>query len=348
MEKVQVHSVAVELTARCNQKCSYCYNSWRDDGGAELGELSTETLRALLQKLFREAEVEHITLTGGEPFLRQDIFELIDLIHQQDVTVSIISNGGLLTREKAQRLAESQVAQVQLSFAGGDAATHDLVCGQRSFQRCIEATRHLVKAGVAVCGSFICTKQSWRQTELALRLMHSLGIKRVAFNRFNPSGYGINATEALLPTRTEVVSALDAAQRLAVELGLDITCTMPIPPCIFDEEGYPNIEFGSCSAGTLDGEVALGPDGSFKLCTLQKKAVGNFNKVSLLEMISAGAFEAFRQKIPSFCEGCPHAETCLGGCGASSEWLFGDAGELDPFVAQHVMPKLWRTLREKS
>ena len=348
MEKVRVHSVAVELTARCNQKCSYCYNSWRDDGGAEMGELSTEKLQGLLHKLFQEAEVEHITLTGGEPFLRQDIFELIELINQQDATVSIISNGGLITREKAQRLAESQVSQVQLSFAGADAETHDPICGKQSFQRCVEATRYLVEAGITVCGSFICSKKSWRQTEQVLRLMHSLGFTRVAFNRFNPSGYGIGATETLLPTRTEVVSALEVAQQIAVELGLDITCTMPIPPCIFDEESYPNIEFGSCSAGTLDGELALGPDGSFKLCTLQKNAVGNFNKVSLVDMINSGEFEAFRQKIPSFCEGCPHAETCLGGCGASSEWLFGDAGELDPFVAQHVMPKLWQALKGRS
>jgi radical SAM protein with 4Fe4S-binding SPASM domain len=348
VEKLQVHSVAVELTARCNQSCSYCYNAWREDGGKELGELSSEKLQSMLRKLFAEADVEHITLTGGEPFLRNDIFELISLINQQNISASLISNGGLITQEKAEKLATYEVSHVQLSFAGATAEVHDLVCGTHSFQKCIEATQHLAKAGIEVFGSFICSKKSWMQTEQVLRLMHSLGIRHVAFNRFNPSGYGIGATKSLLPTRSEVVSALGAAQTVAAELGLDITCTMPIPPCVFDEDDYPNIAFGSCSAGTLEGEIALGPEGNLKLCTLQKNPVGNFHQMSLAQMISTGAFEDFRKKIPSFCEGCPHAESCLGGCGASAEWLFGDAGELDPFVAQHVMPDLWRSIRGKS
>jgi len=38
-----------------------------------------------------------------------------------------------------------------------------------------------------------------------------------------------------------------------------------------------------------------------------------------------------------FCKPCPHRDGCLGGCGAAAEWIFGQANELDPFLAQHVM-----------
>ncbi len=56
----QVHSVAIELTAYCNQKCTYCYNEWRDDGGQSIGHTEGQKLFARVDKLLSALEVDHV------------------------------------------------------------------------------------------------------------------------------------------------------------------------------------------------------------------------------------------------------------------------------------------------
>ncbi len=66
----KVYSVAIETTAYCNQKCDYCYNEWREDGGQSLDKGDRDKLYERVQKLFDACDLDHVTVTGGEPFAR--------------------------------------------------------------------------------------------------------------------------------------------------------------------------------------------------------------------------------------------------------------------------------------
>ncbi len=336
-----VRSVALELTTRCNQRCRYCYNAWRDQEQQPHRELSLERLDNILDRLLDEVELEQITLTGGEPLLHPRLHDIIERINRRDLGVSLISNGGLATAEVARRLAEQQVHGVQLTLAGGDAAEHDAVCGDGSFERVLRGIDRLSTAGVWVSGSLLVTAQSARGAGRVLRQFISLGVRGVAFNRFNPSGFALAAAQDLLPTRSQVIEALEAAEALADpeggQDGLQLTCTMPIPACMVDEEKYPHVAFGSCSAGTLYGEPAVSPDGMLSLCTLQRHPVGDLLQEGLSALLESPAAQAFRAAVPEFCRGCLYEQSCLGGCGAAAQWAFGSASALDPFVAQHVL-----------
>ncbi len=54
MERPRRHSLAIELTSRCNQRCGYCYNAWREDNGRSVGALASDELIALLELALRE------------------------------------------------------------------------------------------------------------------------------------------------------------------------------------------------------------------------------------------------------------------------------------------------------
>lgn len=333
-----MRSVAIEMTARCNQKCTYCYNSWREDGGREMGELPHDELVGLIDRVVADQTLTHITLTGGEPFLRKDLNAVIDRINGHGLGVTIISNGGAVRDDVIERLGQQKVHYVQVTLAGGDEATHDKVAGKGSFGRAVSVLRRLRAVGVPIGGSFLVTKESYRHAQAVMERFVELGVDHVAFNRFNPSGFSTDAMHALMPTRSMIVEALGVANAIAGEHDLSVICTMPIPPCVIDESSFPNIRFGYCSAGVEEGEYAIGPDGALRLCTLQKQRLGSVLEDTVSDIVARGGAEAFRRQVPDFCKGCMHEHTCLGGCGASAEWIFGSVDELDPFVAQHVYP----------
>jgi len=68
----------LELTSNCNHKCLYCYNVWKGQGYEQTGrQMSLAEVKQSILKLQSEAQVEGIGISGGEPLLREDIFDII-------------------------------------------------------------------------------------------------------------------------------------------------------------------------------------------------------------------------------------------------------------------------------
>src|SRR5262249_48070448 len=157
----KVYSVAIEVTAHCQQKCSYCYNAWREDNGAGIdqGGAMQKRLHARVTKLLERVDVDHVTITGGEPFARRDLFEILDIVKAKDVGIQIISNGGLIDDAIATRLAPYKPAYVQVTLDGPNAAMHDdHVGGEGHFDKAIAGIDALRRAGVTVVGCIVITK----------------------------------------------------------------------------------------------------------------------------------------------------------------------------------------------
>jgi len=344
---VRVHSFAVELTAECNQRCHYCYN--REQLSAAAAPSSRQAQALLLRRLRRlldTFDVDHVTLTGGEPFAQPALWEVLELCTQRCVPVQIISNGGLITGELARRLVPHQVRCVQITLNGPDAELHAEHTGERAhFDRAIRGIRALAEVGVPVVGCVVLTRLNARRVADILELWRSLGVADVALSRFSPAGKAVGQAPRLLPTRGDMVEALRQALPFARDVGMRLTCTMPIPPCMVDTSELSPIGFGSCAIGTHKQEFALGPDGRLRHCTLHPKAIGDGRDVAdpeldLARLIRSDDVTCYRAEFPSFCEGCLHAQGCGGGCGAAAEWVLGAGAEgrrnADPFLWQHM------------
>jgi pyrroloquinoline quinone biosynthesis protein E len=342
MGRVRLRAIAIELTAACNQKCDYCYNEWREDGGAHVHTGGPARLRQRVERLLSAFELAEVTLTGGEPFARPDFFELLELVRAHVPVVKIVSNGGLVTAELAQGLARHRVAFVQVTLNGHDALLHEeLVGGSGHFEPTLSGIRLLVEHGVPVVGCIVVTRKNAARVGEILELFRSLGVQRVALSRFSPAGYAARNVAALLPSRADLLVAFEQAAPFARDHGMKLQVTMPVPPCAVEVERFPELGFGSCPIGTSEQEFALSPDGRLRHCTLHGGALGEVRDVldptvDLAALVLSREVKEYRNTLPEFCEGCSHASTCGGGCGASAAWVFGSRRFVDPFVAQHV------------
>jgi len=341
----KVYSVAIEVTAHCQQKCAYCYNAWREDNGAGMEAGSAKKLHARVEKLLSAVDVDHVTITGGEPFARKDLFELLDLVKTKGVGIQIISNGGLVDDALATRLAPYGVSYVQVTLDGPTAELHDEhVGGEGHFDKTLRGIAALRRAGVTVVGCTVVTRKNAPHVADILALFQSLGVEHIALSRFSPAGYAARHAAELLPSRDDLLVAFRHAIPFAKgERGkkMRITCTMPVPPCAVEVEELAPLQFGYCAIGTSMQEFALGPDGRLRHCTLHGTALGGAEDildaaVDPAAIVTGSEVKDYKRTLPEFCVGCSHASTCGGGCGAASEWVLGSRRLPDPFVWQHV------------
>jgi radical SAM protein with 4Fe4S-binding SPASM domain len=347
----KVYSVAIEVTAHCQQKCAYCYNAWREDNGSGMEAGSAKKLHARVDKLLSSIDVDHVTITGGEPFARRDLFELLDLVKSKGVGIQIISNGGLVDDGLAGRLAPYGVSYVQVTLDGPTAALHDEhVGGEGHFDRTIRGIGALRRAGVLVVGCTVVTKKNAPHLGEILALFQSLGVKHMALSRFSPAGYAARHAAELLPSRDDLLLAFrqaipfakgEVSEHNATGERMRITCTMPVPPCAVEVEELAPLEFGVCAIGTSMQEFALGPDGRLRHCTLHGSGLGGAKDildadVDPAAIVTGAEVKEYKRTLPEFCVGCSHASTCGGGCGAASEWVLGARRFPDPVVWQHV------------
>jgi MoaA/NifB/PqqE/SkfB family radical SAM enzyme len=168
-------SVHVDLTMRCNERCVHCYRVIEDRH-----ELTTAEVTALLADLARAGTL-YLTFSGGEIFLRPDLFALIAEAKRLRFDVRLKSNALLITAARARRLRELGVRQVDVSIYSADPAVHDAVTAiPGSLQRSLAAIEHLRAAGVGVklnCPLMKSTVGGYREVRaLAERLGVACGI----------------------------------------------------------------------------------------------------------------------------------------------------------------------------
>jgi radical SAM protein with 4Fe4S-binding SPASM domain len=334
----RVHSLAIELTAFCNQHCDYCYNAWREDGGASVGTPHLDVLLARIDRVLDAVSLEHVTISGGEPLASRDLFPVLDHLRARHVRAQMISNGGLVTKEIAGKLARHRLLSVLVTLNGPDAALHDAQVGGAHFDATVRGIGFLREARIPVEGSIVLTRRNADRVGETLRLFLSLGVRKVALSRFSPAGYATALARELLPKRDDVTRGLEQAAAMVRESAMTIFSTMPIPPCAVEVDRFPEVEFHDCPIGTPRQEFALGPLGEIRHCALHRDPIHGARDVldpalDVATLFAPGDPHGYRAALPSYCVGCAHAKTCAGGCGAAALWVKGDHAEVDPFVA---------------
>lgn len=337
----RVNSLAIELTGSCNQKCDYCYNEWREDDGTSLDTGAVSVLLARVRKLADAWDLDHVTLTGGEPFSHAGVFPLLDELSKRGIRAQMISNGGLITDKIAQRLRPYRLRFIQITLNGANEELHEAHVGEGHWERTLRGIRALRRAGVPVVGCVVVTRKNARVVGEILELWKSLGVSHVALSRFSPAGYAASYAAQLLPGRDDLIEAFEQALPFA-KAGMTLSCTMPVPPCAIETKDYAPIKFGGCAVGTKMQEFALSPEGALRNCTLHRTKIGGAtdvldDAVDPLELLRAPEVSEYKKETPEFCHGCVHEKSCAGGCGAAAEWVLGHARRyVDPFVAQYV------------
>ena len=327
-------SFVFEVTQRCNHDCLHCYNPWKNPVEYPMGELPTGETLAMLGKMLDETGASLISLSGGEPMLRDDVYDIVDFLAGRGVTINLISNGSLLDDAAVERLSGGKISIFELPLLSVEAAVHDRLSGRRgAFDKVTLAVATLKAARQRVVTVFVATKlnlPTWVGTaELAI----ALGADGIMLNRFNPGGAGIGNLALLQADPDEVQAALDAAERISADYEMPISCSIAMPPCLFDTARYERLTFGFCAAGTERAYYTVDPLGNVRPCNHTPTILGNIRETPFRRMAGSPRMKDFMAARPEFCAGCKLEMTCLGGCKAAAEAACGSAWACDPFLS---------------
>ena len=333
---IRQQSFVFEATLRCNFDCGHCYNVWKNGRSSPGGELPTEATLAMLDAMLTQTGARLVTVTGGEPLLRPDIFAIVDHLAARGAGVNFLTNGSLLDEAAIARLSET-VSLFELPLLSARRDVHDAMSGHTgAFDAVTLAIASLKAARQRVVSVFVATRDNAADWPAAAELAFALGVDGIMLNRFNPGGAGAARIDRLQLSPGELAGLLDQAEALVERFGLSIACSIPMPPCLLDHARWPRLGFGFCAAGGDKAYYTLDPLGNVRPCNHSPRVLGNIRSTPFAEMVGGEPMRQFMAARPAFCSGCGLEHTCQGGCKAAAEACFGDVSAADPFLAAHA------------
>ena len=324
-------SVDVEITARCNLHCRYCY--FFDNPTVDYQDLATDEWLQFFDELGRCA-VMNVTLQGGEPFIRKDLPALIEGIVRNRMRFSILSNGTLIDDDIAAFIAGTgRCDTVQVSVDGSGPEPHDACRGKDSFKTAINGIHALQRQGVDVSVRVTLHRFNIHDLEnIARLLLEELGLDGFSTNCAAYLGScRLNGDEVMLRTEDREL-AMEKLVCLANTYDGRITATAgPLAEARLwsaMENARTNaaepFSFGGrlTGCGCTENSIAVRADGMIIPCSmLANMEVGRINKISLIEVWHHSPVlnrlrcrhDIFLTEF-EFCSGCPYIPYCTGNC----------------------------------
>jgi radical SAM protein with 4Fe4S-binding SPASM domain len=329
-----------EITGLCNLRCEHCLSS----AGEPLpDELSTEEAMKLLDYL-EAMKVFNINLSGGEPLMRPDIFDIIDYASRKKFSIDLLTNGVLVTEKVLNRLEDSSIFNVQVSIDGIE-ETHDRFRGRKgTYERAINAIKLLKDANYNVSISSTVTKQNMSEIPRIIDLAIDLGLPSFKTTFFMPTGRGKSNIDKLVLTRQDNKDFTHMMIEKKKEVGKSIF--------ISSETDYPWLVDGldkkrlesmkldesskiSCTAGSSSFYIT--PDGKIAPCPFLRDFIaGDVRKSDIREIWdNSPTFDVFRNitrgSLKGKCGNCEYLGImCYGGCRAAALAHTGDLYADDP------------------
>jgi radical SAM protein with 4Fe4S-binding SPASM domain len=271
-------------------------------------------------------------ITGGEPFLRNDIFEVLKEIRSRGFDIYILSNGILIDKERAKILSNLVISGVQVSIEGPE-EIHEKIRGKGSFSSAFKGVRHLLDQGITVTLNVTLSDINADYFMDMVELSSATGVQKLGFSRLVPSGRG----KSLLPNmlkKERVKELYEAIISLKIN-GLDIVSGDPVLSQLFstDKKDHGSIATGGCAAG-LSGVTIL-QDGTITPCRRLDIPIGNIRKDSLREVWATSEVLLKlrdRRSYKGRCRSCSRWASCRG-CRAIAYAYSCSKGE-DDFLSE--------------
>lgn len=315
-------NVHIDLTYRCNERCVHCYLDHHD-----YGEMTTREVKNVLDQLAKAGAL-FLTFSGGEIFLRQDLFELIGYARGLNFDVSLKTNALLIDGSRARKLRELDIRKIQISIYSADAAIHDAITKvPGSLERSLRAIRSLLAEGLQVKLACPLMKQNLAAFRDVQSLAKELGVPYMLDLTITPMMDGGDGVLGLRSSATELLQVLqdqnlNSRACASAETETEAPFAMGSATSSGLESGaYDDIP---CSAG--HNSCYISPYGDVSPCVQMPKPAGNLRKQRFDE-IWYGSSEMNRVRavresqlplcsscsIRNYCERCPGLAQMEGG-----------------------------------
>ena len=350
--KYELRLVFWELTARCNLKCKHCRAEAQDDFVA--GELTTEEILDVARGI-RETADPIIILTGGEPLVRPDFYEIAGECCKLFTRVALATNGTLVDDEIARRIVDVGIQRVSISLDGSNPATHDAFRGlPGSFDAALAGFDALKRAGASLQVNVTITRHNTGEVEDLLNMVVERGADAFHVFMLVPVGCGaeIEDNDRLSPETTEEALRwlFEKSLELKDKVHVKATCApqyFRIMREVSREKGIEREQGGhgmhAVTRGCLGGSGVcfVSRTGDVQPCGYLPIQVGNVREKKLGEIWDESeVFAALRDtdNLTGKCGACGYRKVCQG-CRARAYAVSGDFLSEEP-DCPHVPPRL--------
>lgn len=318
--------VYVSLSHKCTYSCQMC-------GVVKIlkgYELLADSIKKTLHEISQWKNDCVIMFTGGEAFLREDIFELIDYSVYQGLATEAVSNGSLIDEELATKIITSGLKNIAISLDGAKEMTHDLIREKGAFKKAVNALAHLVRAkrkigtGPQISVWTTIMKENVGELFDIVSVVRELGVECLVYHPVIVAQDDMQKTspdapfwihKELLSTLKEQIDKLVECQRKS---GLVAFLHDPYL-WIKHFEGTLRKDSWKCNPFVF---LNIGPDGEVRSCGA---SFGNINEMSLNDCLLTKEASAARRLMKA-CQ-----KPCLQTC-----WAYPDADSLAGIIERFI------------
>jgi radical SAM protein with 4Fe4S-binding SPASM domain len=344
------YSVSWNLTQRCNLECAHCYMS-AFAGADTRGELTTDECRRVIDEIAAVNPNVFLILTGGEPLLRKDIWDVAAYASEKRFTTVLGTNGVLLREPEAKLMRERGVLGASISLDSTDPRKHDAFRHlPNAWDGAVRATRVLNDAGLDFSLHMSVTDWNVDEVPAMVDLAKELGAKVLNFFFLVRTGRGRDLTDIDAAAYERILTWLAKAQGVgagrspfedpwstpvgrADSLLIRAKCAPHFRRIIWemnpDSPLLKNYAHGSCPAGKYYCRIT--PEGDVTPCPYMPVSAGNLRQSSFADLWrSAPVFDDLREaKLGGRCGACEFSKVC-GGCRCRAYATHGDYLAEDP------------------
>ncbi len=256
-------NVNLEVTKRCNARCKFC-DYWKEGISPELRDYVP---------IIKKLKPLSVSLTGGEPLLRQDLPQLIGSLRRSFgfLFISLITNGSLLTLERGLELWQAGLDELSISLDYFD-ERHDRDRGLPGLAgHILSVASSLRAAGVNLCFNVVLKSGNYRELPEILNLASKMGIK-VSLSTYNSWKIKNEEPMVLKSELWALEGVIKELNDLKKQTGVLTTSEYYLNriPEFFEKKGIPG-----CTAGL--NWIQVTPDGMIKRCS-DHPVAGHFSE----------------------------------------------------------------------
>ncbi|MFX1562371.1 MAG: radical SAM protein [Promethearchaeota archaeon] len=307
------YRVDLALTYRCNNACSHCYVPQERRSWDATAEIDTETWKRILDKLL-DLSIPHITFTGGEPTLRDDLVELVRYSEEIGIIAGLVTNGRRLSQSLVNDLIDAGLDYVQITLESHLPEIHDQMVGVKgAWQETVAGLKRFIATDIYTLTNTTLTKLNLPTIKETVAFLAKNGQKEFAMNGLIYSGSGAEVADELAIPEEDLDEIITGVLAEAAEHDMRLIWYSPTMYCHFDPTEY-GLGPRRCSAAYSS--LAIEPNGDVLPCQSYYQPLGNILKDPWETIWNHDLAKALRGHLilDDKCQTCDLLKACGGGC----------------------------------
>jgi AdoMet-dependent heme synthase len=331
----RAYSISWNLTKRCNLNCDHCYLDADYRGGLRTDELDTQQCFKVIDEIAEVNPNAFLILTGGEPLLRPDIYEIIRYAADKKFMVVLGTNGTLINHANAVKIKEAGAHGVGISIDSMDPGKHNKFRGvEQAWEHSMEAFKVMNEVGIDFLLQMSVSDMNYKEIPDVVAFAEEIGA--VAFNLYFLvcTGRGQGNTDISNEAYEEALKMLYEQQmKYKGRLMINSKCAPQYKRVVYENDPdsvYTRTYSGGCPAATHYSRIS--PEGNLTPCPFIEESVGSLKTNSFKDLWeNAPLMKELRNRksLEGKCGTCEFSAMCSG-CRARAFAETGNYMATDP------------------